>query len=73
MGVNYTGLQIGIAKAKKRVNRAWFTRECDYERQLKTARKTGKPCSCWCCGGKRKIEGDTIQERKWHEREREWL
>ncbi len=71
--MNWIGLQIGIMKAKKRVDRSQFARECSYERQLMTARKTGKPCSCYLCGNRRKYEGETAQERKWNERAKEWI
>jgi hypothetical protein len=71
--MNWIGLQIGIRKARKRVNRSWFTNECDYDRQMKTARKTGKPCSCYLCGNRRKYAGATNHERKWNERAKEWI
>lgn len=51
--------------------KAWATHAArEWYRSEPTARQVGmlahtpKACSCWMCGNQRRIEGDTIQERK---------
>lgn len=34
-------------------------------RQIGRLANTPKACSCWMCGNQRRIEGDTMQERRY--------
>lgn len=43
--------------------REWY-RSDPTARQIGRLLHTPKACSCWMCGNQRRIEGDTIQERK---------
>ena len=44
--------------------REWY-RSDPTARQIGRLLHTPKACSCWMCGNQRRIEGDTIQERKY--------
>ena len=44
--------------------REWYRSE-PTARQIGLLAHTPKECSCWMCGNQRRVEGDTIQERKY--------
>lgn len=48
----------------KSAAREWYRSE-PTPSQIGRLAHTPKECSCWMCGNARRIEGDTIQERKY--------
>jgi hypothetical protein len=48
----------------KSAAREWYRSE-PTPLQIGRLAHTPKECSCWMCGNQRRIEGDTIQERKY--------
>jgi hypothetical protein len=54
----------------KRAAREWYRSEPTV-RQIGLLAHTPKECSCWMCGNQRRIEGDTMQERKYKQYSRE--